>query len=117
MQVYVKGSEDAVRLYRAAFDAELLCVYPNENGVGYMHSELNAYGQIIAVSELEGEVASGNTMQFCFHFGEGGEGKVRRAYEALLEGASEASPLGECGYSSCQFELTDRFGVRWCLFV
>lgn len=116
MQMYVKGSVEAVEFYRNAFDAEILCAYPDENG-GYMHAELNAYGQILAVSELAEDTASGNTMQFCFHFGDGGEEQVRRAYDVLKEGAVNCSPVGPCDYSPCQFTLTDKFGVNWCIFV
>ena len=69
MQVFVKNSMEAVALYQKAFDAELLCAYPDGSG-GYMHSELNAYGQILAVSEISEDVTIGNTMMFCFHLGE-----------------------------------------------
>ena len=116
MQVYVKGSVEAVELYRKAFNAELLCAYPDEKG-NYMHSELNADGQVLAVSEIESEMCVGNTMQFCFHFGSGGEEKVKQAYEALKEGASNCSPLGPCDYSPLQFTLVDKFGGNWCVFV
>lgn len=116
MQMYVKGSAEAVELYRKAFNAELLCAYTDENG-NYMHSELEADGQILAVSEIEEKKTVGNTMQFCFHFGPGGEEKVRQAYEVLKEGASNCSPLGSCDYSPLQFTLVDKFGVNWCVFV
>lgn len=116
MQVYVKGSVEAVELYKRAFDAEVMCVYSDEKG-GYMHSELNAFGQIIAVSERFENTLCGNNMQFCFHFGEGSEEIIKRAYDVLKEDAAECSPLGECDYSPCQFTLIDKFGVSWCLFV
>ena len=116
MQINVKGSVEAVELYRRAFDAQVLCTYPNADG-SYYHAELDAFGQIVAVSELEGPAAPGNTMMFCFHLGPGGEEQVRRAYEVLREGAEDAAPPGPCDYSSYQFALLDKFGVRWCLFV
>lgn len=103
-------------IYQKAFDAELLCVYPDDNG-GYMHSELNAYGQILAVSEISEDVAIGNTMMFCFHLGGGHENQVKKAYKILKEGVSSYTPIGSCDYSPCQFTLIDRFGVCWCLFV
>ncbi len=59
MQVFVKGSIEAVKLYKTAFDADILCTYAAENG-GYMHSELNAHGQIIAVSEIAEDIIVGN---------------------------------------------------------
>ena len=116
MQIYVKGSVEAVEVYRKAFDAEVLGLYPDGSG-GYAHSELNAHGQILAVSELTGDLVTGNTMQFCFHFGEGGEQHVRRAYEVLQDGARIDVPIGPCDYSPCMFSLVDKFGVFWCLFV
>lgn len=51
MQVFVKGSAEAVELYQRAFSAELLCAYPDGNG-GYMHAELDAYGQIVAMDKF-----------------------------------------------------------------
>jgi len=116
MQIYVKGSVEAVDTYQRAFDAEILGLYPDGNG-GYAHSELNAYGQIIAVSELTDHCVIGNTMQFCFHFGEDGEKHVQKAYEVLKNGATICVPIGPCDYSPCMFSLVDKFGVFWCLFV
>ena len=116
MQVFVHGSEDALQMYQKAFDAEVLCAYPNETG-GYMHAELNAYGQVLAVSEADEEVCEGGTMMFCFHFGEGGEEKVYKAYEVLKENARSAAPPAPCEYSPCQCVVMDCFGVYWCLFV
>lgn len=115
MQVFVKGSIEALELYKMAFDAEVLCAYPDGNG-GYMHAELNAFGQIIAVSEILEEAAIGNTMMFCFEFGEGGENLVKKAYEVLKNGAKVENPPQKCDYSPCQCVLTDKFGVTWCLF-
>lgn len=116
MQVFVKGSVEAVEFYRKAFDAQVLCTCPDGNG-GYYHAELDAFGQILAVSELEAPAAPGNTMMFCFHLGPGGEEQVRRAYEVLREGAEAPTPPGPCEYSSYQFALMDKFGVYWCVFV
>lgn len=115
MQVFVKESREALELYTKAFDGEVLCAYPDGKG-GYMHAELKAYGQVIAVSEIAGEVLTGNTMMFCFEFGEGGENFIKKAYEVLKTGAKIENPPGKCDYSPCQCVLTDKFGVTWCLF-
>ena len=116
MQIYVKGSVEAVDTYKRAFNAEILGLYPDDNG-GYMHSEINAYGQILAVSELKGDLVVGNTMQFCFHMGAGNEEQVLQAYEVLKDGADIQIPAGPCDYSSCMFSLIDKFGVFWCVFA
>ncbi|HBN86156.1 MAG TPA: VOC family protein [Clostridiales bacterium] len=115
MQVFVKNSKEALDLYQKAFNAKVLCKYPDDHG-GYMHAELDAYGQVIAVSEM-GDISIGNTMMFCFHFGEGGEENVKTAYEVLKEKALSFTPMEKCDYSPCQFALTDQFGVSWCIFV
>lgn len=116
MQVFVKGSKEAVELYRKAFNAEVLCAYEDRKG-GYMHAELNAYGQVIAVSEIAEDVTLGNTMMFCLHFGEGGEENVKTAYAELKEEAITCSPPDVCEYSPLQFVCTDKFGVTWCVFI
>jgi PhnB protein len=117
MQVFVKGSKDALEFYQKAFNAEVLCAYEDGNG-GYIHAELNAYGQIIAVSEIAEDVTTGNTMMFCLHFGDGGEEHVKTAYDVLKEGAITCSPLTDsCGYSPLQFVCTDKYGVTWCIFI
>lgn len=78
----------------------------------------NADGQIIAVSELTEAAILGNTMMFCFEYGEGGEEKIRTAYEVLKKDTISCSPLTDsCGYSPLHFVCTDKFGVTWCLFV
>lgn len=122
MQVYVVRSDRAVALYQKAFDAELLCSYPYEDGT-LAHSELAIQGEILAVSErtpsnaIEGETVTGTAMQFCLHYGEGGEDCVKKAYEVLKEGATVLIPLAPCEYSPLMADFIDRFGVRWCLFV
>ena len=116
MQVYVKGSVEAVHTYQKAFDAEILELYPDGKG-GYAHSELKIYGQVLAVSEQTKESVSGNSMQFCLHFGEGGEAYVQKAYAVLKEDAVIDNPIGPCDYSPCMFSLVDKYGVFWCLFV
>lgn len=115
MQMYIKGSVEAVKLYQKAFGAQLVSEHINEDG-SYLHAELDAFGQVLAISETD-ENVSGNTMQFCFHFEESETEKVRHAYEVLKEGAEISFPLGECFYSKCMFGLIDRFGVSWCLFT
>lgn len=123
MGAYVKGSDAAVELYKKAFDAKLGDYYLNPDGT-YFHSELDVYGQILAVAEgtaglydQGGERVTGNTMQFCLHFDEGEGHLVQKAYDVLKEGAEIRFPLGPCEYSSLMVDLVDRFGVRWCMFA
>jgi PhnB protein len=74
-QVYVVGSDKAIEFYQRAFNAKLLCAYPNDDGT-LMHSELDVYGQVLAVSEANtNKPVTGNTMQFCLHLGEGQQPK------------------------------------------
>lgn len=117
MQMYVKNSMAALAFYKKAFNAELLCEYPHEDGKGYMHAELNAHGQVLAISEAFAEVVTGNAVQFCLHFGEVGEEHVITAYEVLKDGAKIDAPMGPCPYSPLMFSLVDRYGVYWCVFV
>ena len=98
MQMYVKGSTSAVALYQKTFEATLSNEHKDEYG-NYIHAELNALGQILAISEAGEERISGNTMQFCFHFGEGNEVIVKKAYDLLKDGADISYTLGPCFFS------------------
>lgn len=123
MQAYVIGSAEAVDIYRRAFDAELISSYLNSDG-SYYHSELDIAGNVLAVAEAnsiyaidQGRAVTGNVMHFCFEFGEGGEEKLRQAYQLLQQGAQIIQPLQACEYSPLMVDLIDRFGIRWGLFV
>ena len=116
MQVYVKGSVDAVELYQEAFSATLISDVRNADNT-FLHAELDVCGQIIALSETDTEKIPGNTMQFCFHYGEGHEKAVEQAYQVLKDGSQILHPLGPCFYSPCMADLIDKFGVHWCFFV
>ncbi len=116
LQTYVKDSVSAVAFYQRAFDAKLLCAFPHEDGT-YLHCELDVWGQVLAVSELQGDANPGNTMQFCLHLGEGHEETVKAAYAVLREGAAVDFEIGPCDFSPCMFSLVDRYQVRWCVFV
>lgn len=119
MQVYTKDSKEAVDTYMKAFDATLgFNVKDGEDN--YYHCELDICGNTLAVAELKDgmeERVTGNTMQFCLHYGEGKEGQVTKAYEILKEGSEIIFPLGPCDFSPLCTDLIDKFGVRWCLFV
>lgn len=116
MQVYVKGSVEAVECYQQAFNAKLINEVRNPDD-SFLHAELDVCGQIIAVSEADTESLPGNTMQFCFHYGEGNEQAVEQAYRVLKEGSQIFHPLGPTFFSSCMADFMDKFGVHWCIFV
>lgn len=116
MQIYVKGSAEAVEVYKGAFDAALGFNVKNPDGT-YYHSELDVDGQIIAVAEASDESITGNTMQFCLQYGEGEDDKVEKAYEVLKKEAKILFPLGPCDFSPYMADFIDKYGVRWCLFV
>lgn len=119
MQIYVKGSVEAVELYIKAFNATLGFNVKRTDNTFY-HSELDICGHVLAVSEANDTMdksITGNTMQFCFHYGEGNEESVKQAYEILKEGSKILFPLGPSDFSSLCADFIDKFGVRWCLFV
>ena len=125
-QIYVTGSADAFELYKRAFDAEV--VYQPENADGtYDHSELNVYGQIIAVSEKRmldypdyktiTPLIHGNNVQLCLNFNRDEADKVKKAFEVLNEDAIKPGTLESVDFSPCLFSLIDKYGVSWCLFT
>lgn len=117
MQVYVKNSKEALEFYQNVFDAKVMCSYPNSDGT-LMHAELDVFGQIVALSELnEDNAVAGNTMMFCLHFGEGQEAIVKKIYSSIIDDAQIIYPLSKCDYSPLMADIIDKFGVRWCIFV
>ena len=119
MQIYVKGSGEAVELYLKAFNATLGFNVKSSEDTFY-HSELDICGHTLAVAETNDGTdkrITGNIMQFCFHYGEGNEDKVKQAYELLKDGSEILFPLGPCDFSQLCADFIDKFGVRWCLFV
>ena len=118
MQIYVKGSPEAVELYQKAFNTTLGYHVKQEDGTFY-HSELNVYGQIISVAEKtdNDDSITGNTMQFCLQFSREEEDLLKKAYDILSDNAKILFPLGPCDYTDHMADLIDKFGVRWCLFT
>ena len=118
MQIYVKGSVEAVELYQKAFNAVLGYNVKNENGTFY-HSELDVYGQILSVAERSDDdsIVTGNIMQFCLQFSKEEEDLLKKAYNTLSDDAKILFPLGPCDYSAAAADLIDKFGVRWCFFL
>ena len=119
LQLYLKGCDGAIEFYKEAFGATVDAVHRDPQTGLIMHAEMRAFGQCIAFSESAADIGgvSGNTMQFCFHFGEGSEKPVERAYGVLKDGAAVDYPLGPIEWSPLMFSLIDKYGVNWCLFV
>ena len=115
MQVYVKGSIEAVELYQKAFDAKLVDEHKFDDGT-YAHAELDVYGQILAISEASDKKA-GDNMQFCLNFHLGEKDKVTRAYDVLSKEAIKAIPPNSCSWSPYVCGVVDKFGIYWCIYV
>jgi PhnB protein len=116
MQIYVNGSVEAVKFYQNAFDAELGFNGKNPEGE-YMHAELDLFGQILAVSESNGNTI-GDNMQFCLHFQKDEKDIVTKAYDVLKNDAKKINqPPGPCAFSPYMTSLIDKFGVYWCIFT
>ena len=117
MHAYIKDTGKAVAFYQKAFNAELVSSYLNPDGT-YYHAELDIYGQIFSLSEAEySKSETGNTMQFCLHFGEGNEDLVLKIYDALEEDAKILQSPNSADWSPLMFSLIDKFGINWGIFV
>ena len=119
MQVYVKGSGEAVKLYLKAFNATLGFNVKNSDDTFY-HSELDICGDTLAVDEANDDndkIIIGNTMHLWLHYDQENKNMVKQAYEVLKEESKILFPLGPCEFSPLCTDFIDKFGVRWCLFV
>ena len=115
MQVYIKNSGEAVEFYQNVFGTEVLVYGKHENGT-IVHAEQNIFGQIFAFCETpETESVTGNTMQFCLDFDAEQEGLVREIIEKLGDGGKLT--YYDVDWSSIMADITDRYGVRWCVFA
>ena len=116
MQIYVKDSKQAILFYQNAFDAKLLCDHRHKNGT-VAHAELDVFGQVFAICETpESEAVTGNSMQFCMHFGDGKEELVRSIIRKLSDGG-KFTYHGSTDWSPLMAGIVDKFGVNWCIFV
>ncbi len=114
IQLYINNAEEAIALYTKAFDAELKYIeYTPEKTV--LHSEIEAYGQKIAIATAEDTPVTGTVFQIDVKMKK--EEDVRRAYEILKEDSKVNVPIGPCFFSPCMVDFVDKFKVRWCLFV
>ena len=116
LQLYLKNCEQAIEFYKEAFDADVIGIWGD--GEGFIaHAEINVFGQCIAFMEQKSNCVIGNTMQFCFYFNKGEEEIIKKAYDALKDGAEIETPLGPCEWTPLIFCLVDKFGVNWLLCV
>jgi PhnB protein len=120
VQAYVKGSADAVELYKRAFGVELGYHVRNSEG-GFFHAELERNGRpFLAVSEVGKDFIMDVTAKYpnmSFGVVLDDEEAVRRAYGALSEGAPICTPLRTLPWSDLCADVVDRFGVYWYLTV
>ena len=116
MQVYVKGSIEAVAFYQTAFDVRVSNEHKNTKGQ-YIHAELDIGGQILAISE-KATRKQGNNMQFCIQYNDNEAVKLVKTFNILKEGAIKIEHnCKPCFYSTLMASLIDKYGIYWCLFV
>ena len=135
VSTYVNGIDEAIALYKKAFNAELGHTIPSEEeDCKYYHAELDIYGLTLALAEAkyalefydsptkEGvkvfsqtERIAGNTMQISFTYSKGDGDKIKHAYEVLRDGSVALVDIGAALGSSCVVDFIDKFGIRWFL--
>ena len=120
---YVQQSDKAVKLYQEAFDATLVYTVPNDDGTFFV-AELDINGWIFGVAErndetfgILGETVTGNVMQVNLEYSEEDKGKIMKAYEVLKTDAQVLIKPQAFDHTSLCFDLIDKFGVRWGIYV
>ena len=127
MYAFVKGTDKAAPFYQKAFggnieyeEADLM-----KDGT-YLHVEIKFDGQMLGLSEQcesnpdsigGAQSVSGNIMQFILLFEASEEAKIKNAYEVLSQGAIIRTPLTKLEYADLICDLTDKFGIRWCMAI
>lgn len=110
--LYVKGSAQAVELYKEAFGLELGYHVLNDDG-SFFHSELCREGkELISVVENRNEGLKDTIVQVGMLVDNAEQ--VQKAFDVLSVDAREIDlPVGPLPWSPCATSLTDRFGVWW----
>lgn len=109
--IYVKGSAEAVELYKEAFGLELGYHVLNPDG-SYFHSELyRGEEEMLSVVESPIETHEDHTVQMSVVFDT--EDEVHKAYELLSKEGKIETPIGPLPWSPCAASLMDKFGVWW----
>jgi PhnB protein len=120
IQVYAKGSGEAVEFYKKAFGAELGYHVLNPDG-GYFHAELTINGKpFLAVSEIGEDFNTEVVPKYPnMNFGVilDNTEAVRQAYSILSDGAATKTALRALPWSDLCADVVDRFGVYWYLSV
>ncbi|MFA5205173.1 MAG: VOC family protein [Lentisphaeria bacterium] len=116
--LYVRGSVEAVEVYREAFGMTLGYHVRYDDG-SFLHAELARDGATgFAVSE-SADAAIPTTGRPTTSLGVelADDDEVRRAYRLLSEGGRVLRPLGPLPWSPLSADLVDRFGVCWYLYA
>lgn len=109
----VKGSIEAVEMYKKAFGLELGYHVLNKDGT-FFHSELYKEGkEELDVVESNIDPVMENPVQLCFTFSE--EEELLNAFHILSEKGRVLMEVCELPWSPCAAEVIDKFGVRWYL--
>lgn len=126
---FVGDCLEAIELYKQAFDADILCLYKNEDAnpqdFNYdskyakhvYHAEIMIGKNRVMMSDIgeETDHNTGNSVSLVVTF-ETAE-QVKEAFNLLKADATIISSIHSTTYSSCFVSLIDRFGMRWELMT
>ena len=117
---YITDTIEAVEFYCKAFNTTTeMCFKASDDDDFYAHVEIAINNQtVLALSDTahyDKEFSQGNSMWFWLTFDD--EQSLDRAYDILKENADIHRPLAPIEWSKAWAELTDKYGIRWCLNV
>ena len=121
--------EQALKLYEKVFNSQItvlmhyydagpsdLPVALSEKEKGYVyHAEMIIANQRFFFSDSLGKIPYGKNLSILVTFD--CECDVKAAYEVLIDGGTEITPLTVTTYSTCFASLVDRYGMRWELMT
>ncbi len=116
MHAYINDSDEAAVFYEKAFGVSKGYHVMNNDGT-YAHCEFDLGCGVFSISEAEQEDSRGDKMQFCLQYAENEKAQMKSAYKTLCEGADIDYPLEKQDYSPLAASLTDKYGVKWCLYI
>ncbi|MDD2648938.1 MAG: VOC family protein [Eubacteriales bacterium] len=116
MHAYVNDSDEAALFYEKAFGIEISRSAVNDDGT-YSLCEFDFGNAVFSIAEANHETDRGDKMQFCIQYGADEKTALKKAYETLSESADIDYPLEKRDFSTMAASLTDKYGIRWLLYI
>jgi len=111
-QLGLDNAAEAIELYKKAFGAEELDRAPDPSGKKIWHAMLRIGDSMLFVNDIFPEMGGGKQTGILWLYTDGVDQWFKRATDA---GMQVKMPLMDMFWGDRMGQVTDKFGVTWCL--